>query len=135
MPRAFYFMISSTMNALQFSDYRFQLLTQSDGIALRKEYHSIEGIRDGEDRQQVLVLKLHVLYHSLRQEPSLSIPKMMFFGKPGNSDILNFLAEASSSNRRTIGRFHLSNTCATLAMSFKAWLVGSCPTPINPITK
>ena len=58
-------MISSTMNALQFSDYRFQLLTQSDGITLRKEYYSIEGIRDGEDRQQVLVLKLHVFYHFL----------------------------------------------------------------------
>ena len=64
-PGLLYFMISSTMNALQFSDYRFQLLTQSDGIALREEYHSIEGIRDGEDRQQVLVLKLHVLYHFL----------------------------------------------------------------------
>ena len=58
-------MISSTMNALQLSDYRFQLLTQSDGITLREEYHSIECIRDGEDRQQVLVLKLHVFYHFL----------------------------------------------------------------------
>ena len=58
-------MISSTMNTSQLSDYRFQLLTQSDGITLREEYHSIECIRDGEDRQQVLVLKLHVLYHFL----------------------------------------------------------------------
>ena len=58
-------MISSTMNTSQLSDYRFQLLTQSDGITLREEYHSIECIRDGEDRQQILVLKLHVLYYFL----------------------------------------------------------------------
>ena len=58
-------MISSTMNALQFSDYRFQLLTQSDGITLREEYHSVEGIRNREDWEQVLVLKLHVLHHLL----------------------------------------------------------------------
>ena len=64
-PGLFYFMISSTMNTSQLSDYRFQLFTQSDGITLREEYHSIEGIRDGEDRQQVLVLKLHVFYHFL----------------------------------------------------------------------
>ena len=71
----------------------------------------------------------------LRIAPSLSKPKMIFFGNPGNSEILNFWADASSSNRRTIGRFHFSKTWATLAISFKAWLVGSWPTPITPVMK
>ena len=60
---------------------------------------------------------------------------MIFSGSPLNSLLLNFFAAASSSKSNTIGRFHFSNAEATFAMSFRAWLVGSCPTPTSPVMK
>ena len=50
---------------LQFLYHRFQLLTQANRIALRDPNDTIEGVRDGKDREEIGIRKFHIINYLL----------------------------------------------------------------------
>ena len=50
---------------LQFLYHRFQLLTQANRIALRDPNDTIEGVRDGEYREEIGIRKFHIISYLL----------------------------------------------------------------------
>lgn len=50
---------------LQFLYHRFQLLTQANRIALRDPNDTIEGVRDGEYREEIGIRKFHIINYLL----------------------------------------------------------------------
>ena len=50
---------------LQFLYHRFQLLTQANRIALRDPNDTIEGVRDGEYREEICIRKFHIINYLL----------------------------------------------------------------------
>ena len=56
---------------LQFLYHQFHLLAQTDGVALRKINHAVEGVGDEEDRRQVGVRQVHVSSYLLTNGTTL----------------------------------------------------------------
>ena len=50
---------------LQFLYHRLQLLTQANRIALRDPNDTIEGVRDGEYREEIGIRKSHIINYLL----------------------------------------------------------------------